>query len=547
MHTFSMRLLLGCVLVCYWADEGRAQPGATGPVAMLNAEAKTLSETDPERSLAVALRARTAARQAQDLRGQAEALNYIAYGYRNRSLLDLAAENAGNSVRLFIEAGDPWGESQGYNTLGLIEADAGRFPEALEYHLKALAIREREGDTEGLSFSFNNLGNAFRNMGEYAKALEYHEQGLALKVKLGNKSSEAYSHHNIGLVYFAMSDDANALASYRRGLAIREELDDPRAIGVSLNAIGLVEARTDQAAALRTYERALSLRRGTGDQRGEMATELNLGSVYLGMNDLSRATDAFNRALSLGDRIDAPLMRSNALRALAEVEAARGDYQVAYTHLLQYQEARDKMFNQENAARLQRLQVAHEADRQQRQIALLEQERALRDAELAQVRTTRTALAMIAMLVIVSLALLYGRFRQKLRSEARFRAQAEALSEALDRVQALKGMLPICAWCKNIRDDDGYWTHVEAYVSSHSAAEFTHSICPLCVQAHYPATADVEGAGPRFDSPDNAHSLRASPSTRVIGNVPDDTARASGDRYSTPTTAACPDSAPSPR
>jgi hypothetical protein len=47
-------------------------------------------------------------------------------------------------------------------------------------------------------------------------------------------------------------------------------------------------------------------------------------------------------------------------------------------------------------------------------------------------------------------------------------------------VQVLKGMLPICAWCKNIRDDNGYWTQVEEYVSSHSAAEFTHSICPSC-------------------------------------------------------------------
>jgi len=65
-------------------------------------------------------------------------------------------------------------------------------------------------------------------------------------------------------------------------------------------------------------------------------------------------------------------------------------------------------------------------------------------------------------------------------SEARFREQAETLSDALDRVKTLKGMLPICAWCKKIRDDQGYWTQVEAYVSTHSSAEFTHSICPSC-------------------------------------------------------------------
>jgi hypothetical protein len=149
------------------------------------------------------------------------------------------------------------------------------------------------------------------------------------------------------------------------------------------------------------------------------------------------------------------------------------------------------MFNRENAARLQRLQVAYEAEQQQRQIQLLQQEGSLRDAELRRARTTRTALAVIAVLVLVSLALLFTRFRAKQQSEARFRAQAEALADALARVHVLKGMLPICAWCKKIRDDNGYWTQVESYVSSHSAAEFTHSICPSCVEEVDPAAAPV--------------------------------------------------------
>lgn len=132
-------------------------------------------------------------------------------------------------------------------------------------------------------------------------------------------------------------------------------------------------------------------------------------------------------------------MQSNALRALAEVEAARGAYQAAYRHQLEQQKARDQGFSVENAARFQRLQLAQEAERQQRQILFLEQESALRDAELSEVRTTRTALGAIAALVIITLAALYARYRLKHESEARLRAQAETLSEALDRVQTPKG------------------------------------------------------------------------------------------------------------
>lgn len=56
----------------------------------------------------------------------------------------------------------------------------------------------------------------------------------------------------------------------------------------------------------------------------------------------------------------------------------------------------------------------------------------------------------------------------------------ERLREALKRVATLKGLIPICANCKKIRDDQGYWNQVEVYVQAHSGAEFTHGICPEC-------------------------------------------------------------------
>lgn len=59
------------------------------------------------------------------------------------------------------------------------------------------------------------------------------------------------------------------------------------------------------------------------------------------------------------------------------------------------------------------------------------------------------------------------------------------LEEARDRIKVLRGLLPICSWCKNIRDDRGYWTQMEAYIRDHSEAEFTHSLCPDCLKTHY--------------------------------------------------------------
>lgn len=57
------------------------------------------------------------------------------------------------------------------------------------------------------------------------------------------------------------------------------------------------------------------------------------------------------------------------------------------------------------------------------------------------------------------------------------------LEEALAHVNLLRGILPICSYCKNVRDDRDYWQSVECYISEHSEAQFSHSICPDCYEA----------------------------------------------------------------
>jgi hypothetical protein len=60
------------------------------------------------------------------------------------------------------------------------------------------------------------------------------------------------------------------------------------------------------------------------------------------------------------------------------------------------------------------------------------------------------------------------------------------LKTALSQVKTLSGFLPICASCKKIRDDNGYWNQIESYIRNHSEAEFSHGICPDCAQKLYP-------------------------------------------------------------
>jgi PAS domain S-box-containing protein len=78
-------------------------------------------------------------------------------------------------------------------------------------------------------------------------------------------------------------------------------------------------------------------------------------------------------------------------------------------------------------------------------------------------------------------------FRSVLSNITKLKQAEESLAKALkDEINALRGIIPICANCKKIRDDRGYWNEVETYIQNHSSALFSHGICPECINKLYP-------------------------------------------------------------
>lgn len=103
----------------------------------------------------------------------------------------------------------------------------------------------------------------------------------------------------------------------------------------------------------------------------------------------------------------------------------------------------------------------------------------------------RAALAALGVLAIVGLVRMRTRHLSRRASELQ-----RGIQEALAKLRFLNGLLPICASCKKIRDDRGYWNEVDCYVREHSEAEFSHGICPECLTRLYPEYAKPRDAGP---------------------------------------------------
>ena len=450
-----------------------AQAPNASSAAALNAESKRISNDNAEKSGEIARHALEVAREAGDAINAAEALHNLAVAQRNLGRYDMAREFAQQSAAGYAAAGDGVGESQGYNTLGLIYADLGDYPRALEMHHKALAIRLRINDRRGLSYSYNNLGNMYRNVQDYPRALENHFKSLELKKELGDRSSMAFSYANIGTVYSSMGQPGKALESLREALRIRQELGEERFVASTYNAMGLALDETDPGAALAEFEKALAIRQKLGDKRGMAGTLGNIGDVQRRLDRPDLAVAALTRAVALADEIKSPVLQIEIYGHLAAAEAARGNFKAAFDWQQKHAVLKDRTFNQENSDRLNRLNASYEAAQREQQIALLNTEKELQRAQLQRQRLIGAA----GVLLVGTLVMLYLLRR---RSEKRYRQQAEELQKAIDTAQTLRGLLPICAACKRIRDDRGTWQPLEQFISSRSDADFTHGYCPPC-------------------------------------------------------------------
>jgi tetratricopeptide (TPR) repeat protein len=264
-----------------------------------------------------------------------------------------------------------------------------------------------------------------------------------------------------------------ALASLREALRIRQELGEERFVASTYNAIGPALDETDPAAALAEFQKALAIREKLGDRRGIAGTLGNIGDVQRRLDRPELAVAALTRAVAIADEIRSPALQIEIYGHLAASEAARGNFKAAYDWHQKHAALKDKTFNQENSDRLNRLNAAYEAAQREQQIALLNTEKELQRAQLQRQRVMLAA----GVLLFGALVTLYLLRR---RSEQRYRAQAEELQKAIDTAQTLRGLLPVCATCKKIRDDRGAWLPMEHYISARSDADFTHGYCPAC-------------------------------------------------------------------
>ncbi|MEZ4592771.1 MAG: tetratricopeptide repeat protein [Chloroflexota bacterium] len=363
-----------------------------------------------------------------------------------------------------------------------LNTDAGNYNQALTYSLQAVDILDKISDehVENNLIKVDVLGTVswtYRCLGEYAISAEYALRGLKIAQstgarqyeagvlnilsviyaesndltaarqvgqevveycrEAGNFRGESIALNNLAMTYLEMGDGQQALAVCKESLQLAQDHGLEKVVITALSTLGEIYLGLDDLVNAERYLlQTLHLAREQKAGSDELQCVIHLGKVYQSQQKDAAALAAFQEALLLSQAASDRRSQFQCHELLSALYEQQGELGSALHHFKQYHLIKEQVFNETADSKLRNLRISHEV------------ETLKHESEIHRLKNIE-------------------------------------LQAALDQVKQLSGLLPICASCKKIRDDAGYWHDVAVYIRDRSEAEFSHGMCPDCMQNLY--------------------------------------------------------------
>ncbi|GAB1343666.1 hypothetical protein MASR1M101_27930 [Gemmatimonas sp.] len=389
---------------------------------------------------------------------------------------------------LRLELGDSIGVWRTWNNTGAAHYQLGNYEQALNAFSEALVGRRREQDTIGIARVLTNIGKVYQDWGQHARAEARLLEAVAMARASGDPGVLGYALHTLSQVYVDTRKFDTAYRTINASIASYAKVNwnafgNDSTGGWRLNATVRGEALVREGRAreaIPVLDSVVELGRQRNDIRSQAKGMLLLGEAYAALGNAARARELLSRSVELSKSVEQRVFTLQALERLSEVEEQAGDARASLRALRVATALRDTIFNRSTAERLAAEESREERERQQYENASLREAQQVQAAVIARQRLVVLLILLVlglGSLLIVQLV----RFNRLGRArEDALAKKNEELSQALNDVRTLSGLIPICASCKRVRDDRGYWQAVESYISSHSDATFSHAICQSC-------------------------------------------------------------------
>lgn len=414
----------------------------------------------------------------------AEVRNHLGLLHWLAAQYDSAVVNLNEARVLWAGLQDRPALGRVYNNLGVAHYQWGNYEMALESFLQALPYRREGGDKAGEARVLSNLGLTYHDWEQYERAREALEEAVRIADLAGDAPVQGYARQTMGLLLLSLEDFQGAEEAYEAATTYLAVGDRPN----SLAGLALVYVkRGEPDRAIPILNDLLEEAAGAGQVRRHARALLYLGQAHRARGDYPSAIRYLEEGLEVArgrEQRSFTLAIVGELADLYELEGAEGQ---ALTQLRSYNALRDSIFNQAAGQRIAAMEARVEGERQERENVLLREEQRVREAVILRQRVVGF---LGGALFVVSLALVGVLVHYNRKGRVREMALAKAndalekanieLRQALSEVRTLEGFIPICAHCKKVRDDEGFWQAVETYVAQRSGAQFSHSICTQC-------------------------------------------------------------------
>ena len=326
------------------------------------------------------------------------------------------------------------------NNISLIYYSKGKYDSALEYMFKALGLYEQSGDLNGQGVVLNAIGNVYNKLGKAAEARGHFERALAIAEGSRHTTLAVSALVNIAEIRIRAQEWQPALDALNRALAGARQLGNPDFVSVCLNNLGdVARARGRLPQALDYYQESMRIFEKMNARPRLVVSYLNIGRIHLELGERSEAETFLKKAFDLGGEVEERNLQREAAEVLLALYAERGDFERAFEYQKAVADLKEQVFSRENVEKIATLQAGYEAERKEREIALLRAERAIQVLEVKRQRLWLLLVASGSVLLLALAAVLFRRYRIKVRMNAELARAYDKVSE-LARLDGLTGL-----------------------------------------------------------------------------------------------------------
>jgi serine phosphatase RsbU (regulator of sigma subunit) len=294
---------------------------------------------------------------------------YFLYGkfYDQFEYYDTAIAHYNRALPYFKVANDLTNISNCYNNLGNINLRISNYPLGLDYHLKALKIREALKDEKLIAASYLNIGLFYRNQKIYDKALEYLRKAESIYILKQDDQSLSSCYLNMANVYSDNENDVLAKKYYEKGLEVALKIGNQQALNNIYYGLSIIYRNEKNYPKLFEYiNKSIAISNQLGIHELEANSYLILGDVYeKDKKQYQLALDYYKKALPICKELQQKEIELNILLSIAKCEYYLNHFKSSADNYFDYIQKQDTIFNEKNSKELSDIKTKFEVEKKE--------------------------------------------------------------------------------------------------------------------------------------------------------------------------------------